>query len=44
MSPGDQLIGIIVNSLGTVLTALIGAFFTAFVTPVLQAVAALFGL
>lgn len=44
MSTGDQIIGIIVNSLGTVLTSLIGAFFTAFVTPSLAAVAAIFGL
>jgi len=44
MSPGDQLISVIVNSVGTLFSALINAFFSSFIGPLFDAVAGLFGL
>lgn len=44
MSPGDQLISVLINSIGTLMSALITAFFTAFVTPLLDSIAGLLGL
>jgi hypothetical protein len=44
MSPGDQLISVIVNSVGTLISALIGAFFSSFIGPLFDAIASLVGL
>ena len=44
MSAGDQLISVIVSTVGTLFSALIGAFFSSFVVPFFDAIAALIGL
>lgn len=44
MSPGDQLVSVIINSVGTLISALINAIFGAFLTPLLEAIATALGL
>lgn len=44
MSPGDQLLTIFIDSVGTLLTAIIDSFFTAFILPFMEAIAAAIGI
>jgi len=44
MSPGDQLISVLISSVGTLFSALINAFFSAFISPFFDLIASLFGL
>lgn len=43
MSPGDQLITVFIDSIGFLIETLIGAFFSAFLQPILDAIAAALG-
>lgn len=44
MSPGDQLLTVFIDSIGVLISAVINAFFGAFVVPIYQAIAAALGL
>ena len=44
MSAGDQLISVIVDTVGTLFSALINAFFSSFIGPLFDALAAIVGL
>ncbi len=44
MSAGEQLISVLVNSVGTIFSALINALFSSFIGPFFDAFASLFGL
>lgn len=44
MSAGEQLISVLVNSVGTIFSALITALFSSFIGPLIDAFASLLGL
>jgi hypothetical protein len=43
MSPGDQVISVLIDSIGTLISAIISSVFSAIFTPLLESIIGLFG-
>ena len=42
MSPGDQIISVLIDGIGTLISAIIGSIFNAIITPLLDSIVSLF--